>query len=251
MAAAIDLKTLKRAPPAGNAPAVFSIVRNERYFLPHFLAHYRALGVGLFVFYDDHSDDGTIDHLCAQPDCAVVNSDRAFGEDYGLDRHGAPRRLRQVLKETAADRLLPGRWVATVDADEFLVLPEWASTLPDLIARLEAMGQPYATAPMVDFYGETLKIEYPTGSGKMLTLAQVATELSASMTRLFLPGASGLAPCPGGDTRYADEQAWRDLALFHEYFDGDTGRGVGANHQTGWTALVASLLYDLGRLRRE
>jgi len=102
------------------------------------------------------------------------------------------------------------------------------------------------------FYGDSLKVEFPTGSCIMMNLAEVATELSARMTQLFLPaGKSGLAPCHGGDTRYAEQQAWRDLAQFHEYFDGDTGRGVGANHQTGWTALVASLLYDLGCLRKE
>jgi hypothetical protein len=76
----------------------------------------------------------------------------------------------------------------------------------------------------------------------MLTLDLVAAELSRRLTHLFLPDAAGRRPCHGDDPRYATDPAWRDLVLFHEYFHGDTGRGVGASHQTGWTALVAHLL---------
>jgi hypothetical protein len=135
---------------------VFSIVRDEAYFLPYFLNHYRALGVELFLFYDDCSIDGTTEFLCAQPDCGVFTSDLTFSEDFGVDAQGGARRLPQALKETLPDRALPGRWVVTADSDEFLLLPEAAPTLPAFIAALEAAGQPYATAPMVDFYGETL-----------------------------------------------------------------------------------------------
>jgi hypothetical protein len=64
---------------------------------------------------------------------------------------------------------------------------------------------------------------------------------------VFLPDPSGQRPCHGEDRRYADDPHWKDLVLFYEYFHGDNGRGVGASHQTGWTALVASLLRDLGQ----
>ncbi len=99
------------------------------------------------------------------------------------------------------------------------------------------------------FYGDSLQVECPTGSGQMMNLKQVADELSTRLSRLFLPDESGRRPCHGDDTRYADDPHWRDLVLFHEYFHGDTGRGVGASHQTGWTALVASLIQNLARSR--
>ncbi len=92
------------------------------------------------------------------------------------------------------------------------------------------------------FYGDRLRVECPVGSGRQMTLGEVACELNARLTRLFLPDAEGRRPCHGGDRRYADDPHWRDLILFHEYFHGDDGRGLGANHQTGWTALVARLL---------
>jgi hypothetical protein len=100
------------------------------------------------------------------------------------------------------------------------------------------------------FYGETLRVECPTGSGQWMNLKQVAGELAMRLTRLFVPDEAGHRPCHGGDRRYADDPHWRDLVLFYEYFHGDSGRGVGASHQTGWTALVASLLHDVARNRQ-
>ncbi len=95
------------------------------------------------------------------------------------------------------------------------------------------------------FYGDALLVEYPTGSGRMVTLDEVAQEISARLVRLFLPDADGRRPCHGHEGRYAQDPHWRDLILYHEYFCGDTGRGVGASHQTGWTALVVRLIHDL------
>jgi hypothetical protein len=101
------------------------------------------------------------------------------------------------------------------------------------------------------FYGDSLRVECPTGSGVMMNLQEVASEIATRLTRIFLPDETGRRPCHGGDPRYAAEPAWRDLVLFHEYFHGDNGRGVGASHQTGWTALVASLLTGLAKQRSE
>ena len=101
------------------------------------------------------------------------------------------------------------------------------------------------------FYGDTFKVECPTGSGRWLDLRQVAEELATRMSALFLPGADGKRPFAGDDARFSDDPHWRDLTLFHEYFHGDTGRGVGASHQTGWTALVARLIEMLAREREE
>lgn len=82
-----------------------------------------------------------------------------------------------------------------------------------------------------------------------MNLREVARELSARFAGIFLPDQSGRRPCHGDDARYASDPHWRDLALFYEYFDGDTGRGVGASHQTGWTALAVPCIEELGRAR--
>jgi hypothetical protein len=89
------------------------------------------------------------------------------------------------------------------------------------------------------FYGPSFRVECPVGSGQMLTLGEVARELSTRLVRLFVPDERGDRPVHGGAARYATDPHWRDLVLFNEYFHGDTGRGIGASHQTGWTALVA------------
>jgi hypothetical protein len=98
------------------------------------------------------------------------------------------------------------------------------------------------------FYGDDFKIECPTGSGKMMNLAEVALELASRLASIFLPDEKGARPCHGGDPRFADDPHWRDLVLFNEYFHGDTGRGLGASHQTGWTALVTRCLGMIGRI---
>jgi hypothetical protein len=85
-------------------------------------------------------------------------------------------------------------------------------------------------------------VECPTGSGVLLSLEEIAAELSARLARLFLRGADGRRPLFGSDDRMQSDPHFRDCLLFPEYFHGDTGRGVGAGHQTGWTGLVAKLL---------
>ncbi|CCH31975.1 glucosidase [Actinosynnema sp. NPDC047251] len=91
-----------------------------------------------------------------------------------------------------------------------------------------------------EHFGDEFRVECPTGSDRWLTLREVAEEISARLVRLFLPGAEG-RPAHGGDRRLRDDPHWRDLVLFHEYFHGDNGAGLGASHQTGWTGTVALL----------
>ena len=93
-------------------------------------------------------------------------------------------------------------------------------------------------------------MECPKGSGHLATLAEVAQMLSTRLLGLFLPDASGNRPAHGGEPRYANDPAFRDLVLFYEFFHGDTGKGLGANHQTGWTALVIEALRDVAEWRR-
>jgi hypothetical protein len=95
------------------------------------------------------------------------------------------------------------------------------------------------------FYGDTLQVEFPTGSGHLMNLEQVANEIAARLARIFLPDEKGSRPCHGNEVRFAEDPYWRDLVLFYEYFHADTGKGVGASHQTGWTALVARFLHDI------
>jgi len=97
-----------------------------------------------------------------------------------------------------------------------------------------------------EFYGEAFRIECPTGSGNLCNLGQVADEIEKRLTSIFLPAADGRRPCHGDEARYASDEHWKDLVLFYEYFHGDNGRGLGASHQTGWTALVATILRSKG-----
>ncbi len=99
------------------------------------------------------------------------------------------------------------------------------------------------------FYGDSFQIECPIGSGKFMNLAQVSCELTSRLTRLFLKDEEGRRACHGDDERYATNPHWQDKILFYEYFHGDNGRGLGASHQTGWTALAASLIRDAARDR--
>jgi hypothetical protein len=95
------------------------------------------------------------------------------------------------------------------------------------------------------FFRDELKAEYPTGSGRYIDLAEVSRELSRRLASIFLPDAEGRRPVHADAARYASDPHFRDLVLFYEYFHGDTGSGLGASHQTGWTALVACCLENL------
>lgn len=97
------------------------------------------------------------------------------------------------------------------------------------------------------FYGKDFKVEYPTGSGQMRTLKEAADDIASRLTSIFMPDANGKRPCFGAQNLYANDPNWKHLLLFHEYFHADTGEGLGASHQTGWTALVARLLQEKGQ----
>lgn len=99
------------------------------------------------------------------------------------------------------------------------------------------------------FYGDTFTIEFPTGSGRRVNLATAAQALTERLTRLFLSNDAGERPCHGPSSATTCGPHWQDHLLFHEYFHGETGQGLGASHQTGWTALVAHLLVNRERNR--
>jgi hypothetical protein len=99
------------------------------------------------------------------------------------------------------------------------------------------------------YLGESFTVEFPTGSGRRLTLADVAAELSRRLSSIFLVDVDGRRPVFGDVDRFQGDPAWNACIPFHEYFHGDNGSGVGASHQTGWTALAVRLLEDLARAR--
>ena len=100
-----------------------------------------------------------------------------------------------------------------------------------------------------DYYGDDFKVECPTGSGKYLTLWEVAEELASRLMRLCLRDEKGRRASAGDDAKQQSDPNFRDYLQFYEYFDGDTGRGLGANHQTGWTGLIANLVAEHGQAR--
>jgi hypothetical protein len=101
---------------------------------------------------------------------------------------------------------------------------------------IEALRKYYA------YYGDDFLVESPTGSGQMRTLSCIADDLASRLSRIFLRDADGRRPVFGDVELYQRDPHWRDHVLFYEYFHGDTGRGLGASHQTGWTSLIANLL---------
>ncbi|MGI8556549.1 MAG: MGH1-like glycoside hydrolase domain-containing protein, partial [Pyrinomonadaceae bacterium] len=103
-----------------------------------------------------------------------------------------------------------------------------------------------------DFYfGDDFKVEFPTGSGKMLTLWEVSQELSNRLANIFLRNSEQKRAVYGGIEKFQKDENWRDYILFYEYFNGDNGAGLGANHQTGWTGLISKLLQQLGEYADE
>ena len=96
------------------------------------------------------------------------------------------------------------------------------------------------------YLGDEMQVEFPTGSGNSLHLWDVAAELSRRMNQLFLRDGEGRRPVHGNREKFQTDPHWRDRIPFHEYFHGDTGEGLGASHQTGWTGLVAKLLEQSG-----
>ena len=96
------------------------------------------------------------------------------------------------------------------------------------------------------YLGDNFKVECPTGSGQMMNLWEVSQEISCRLTNIFLKDGEQKRPLYGGIEKFQKDTNWQNLILFHEYFHGDNGAGIGANHQTGWTGLVAKLIQQSG-----
>src|SRR5271166_3610220 len=98
------------------------------------------------------------------------------------------------------------------------------------------------------YYGDTFKVECPTGSGNLMNLFEVSREIANRLTGIFLRDETGHRPVYGGSERFQTDPYWRDCLLFYEYFHGDNGAGIGASHQTGWTGIVAKMIEIYGRV---
>jgi hypothetical protein len=101
------------------------------------------------------------------------------------------------------------------------------------------------------YYGDDFTIECPTGSGRQMTLFQVAREIGRRLAGIFVRDADGRRPVYGGTAKFQEDPHWRDLLQFYEYFHGDNGAGLGANHQTGWTGIVARIMHLFATLTPE
>jgi len=101
---------------------------------------------------------------------------------------------------------------------------------------------------LYQFYGDDFKVECPTGSGKYMTLFEVAKELGRRLSSIFIRDADGKRPVYGGTKKFQEDPYWKDYILFYEYFHGDNGAGLGASHQTGWTGIVARVIDLFARL---
>jgi hypothetical protein len=101
------------------------------------------------------------------------------------------------------------------------------------------------------YYGNDFTVECPTGSGRQMNLYQVAEEISRRLANIFLKGKDGRRPVYGGTKKFQEDPNWRDLILFHEYFHGDNGAGLGASHQTGWTGVIARLMHLFATMKPE
>ncbi|MDQ7859142.1 MAG: glucosidase [Armatimonadota bacterium] len=147
-------------------------------------------------------------------------------------------------------------FVLAVDATEHAVAYEPAETATALFGGNSNWRGPVwfpinfllieALQKFHHYYGDDFLVEHPTGSGQKRTLWQIAMDLERRLVRLFLRGPDGRRPVFGANTLLQTDPLWRDHILFYEYFHGETGAGLGASHQTGWTALVAKLLEQSG-----
>src|SRR4029077_8267881 len=174
---------------------------------------------------------------------------RMLDEERFLSPHGIRSLSRWHLDhpyvfEVAGQEFRVGYLPAESDTGMFGGNSNWCGPIwfPINVLIIRAVLQYYL------YYGDEFRIECPTGSGNELTLFEVAKEIADRLSAIFLRDANGRRPVYVVLRRFQDDPHWRDLILFHEYFHGDNGAGLGASHQTGWTGVVAKLIELFGHL---
>jgi len=191
-------------------------------------------------------ESGGVDHIVVSlvaPEQSLRTMRQVFDEDGFLSPHG----LRAVSRRHIEPYAVPGLPGAVIDyepAESTTSMyggnsnwrgPIWMPTNYLVVRSLLLYDE---------FLGSEFTVEYPTGSGRTHSVREVAGDLADRLVGIWLPDESGRRPVFGGMRLFAEDPAWRDNLLFHEYFHGDNGAGLGASHQTGWTALVVDLLLD-------
>lgn len=150
-----DLRVVAGAKVNESGFTLLGIVKNEMYFLPAFLAHYRRLGVEMFVFLDNGSDDGSLQYICKQPDTVVVQSSWAYGDKFDVPASLSNKikypRIVYLWRAMLQDMFAQDRWALQVDLDEFVHLPG-GMTFPDLVVRLERRSERSVWGVMLDVY---------------------------------------------------------------------------------------------------
>lgn len=138
---------------------LYSVIKNEIFFLPAFLKHYRGLGVNQFLFLDDNSDDGSLEFLLAQEDCIILKADYHFGDvvDESISGIKGNKRAGILYKSIIPAKFLDGEYCIYVDADEFLLLPPDLDDIPDLIKAISEHGIMSVAASQVEMYPCTLQ----------------------------------------------------------------------------------------------
>jgi hypothetical protein len=169
-----------------------------------------------------------------------------FLSDYGVRGMSKHHRDHPFQVEVGGKTMVVKYVPAEGDSGMFGGNSNWRGPVwfPMNILLLDALTRYHAV------YGEDLKVECPSGSGTMLTLREVHEEIARRLVALFLRDAQNRRPAHGDERRYIDDPYWRDLVIFSEYFCGDTGRGTGASHQTGWTALAATCIERMHRVKQ-
>ncbi len=173
----------------------------------------------------------------------LLDPEEFFG-DYGIRSLSRHHRDHPYVFRAGVDQYEVAYRPAESDSGMFGGNSNWRGPVwfPVNVLLIRALLQLYG------FYGDTFRIECPTGSGKFMTLFEVSNEITRRLAAIFLRDAAGRRPVYGGTQRFQEDPHWRDLILFYEYFHGDNGAGLGASHQTGWTALIAPLLILHGTL---
>ncbi len=162
-----------------------------------------------------------------------------FLSDHGIRSLSRHHRDQPYVFRVGADEYQVAYRAAESDSGLFGGNSNWRGPvwLPVNIMLIRALLQFYS------YYGDDFRIECPTGSGQTMTLFEVSTLIATRLTNIFTRDAHGRRAVYGATSKFQDDPHWRDLILFYEYFHGDNGAGIGASHQTGWTALVAPLIY--------
>jgi hypothetical protein len=168
---------------------------------------------------------------------------RALDPNQFLSPHGV-RSLSRSLLENPYELQVEGRtyavryWPGESEGEEFGGNSNWRGPVwfPLNYLLIESLVRFH------EYYGDDFLVEAPTGSGRNANLLEISDDLSQRLCSLFIPDEKGDRPIHGGDPRFRIDPNFRDLIHFYEYFHGDNGRGCGANHQTGWTGLVAKLV---------